>query len=136
MSGWRWLAAAALGPAQVWGAVGTLGGGAGETERGRCASLGRQTPRSGAFVLCRGKPAASGRPSAGASSEAPRARGLATRETSPFPPSPLVQGWELLLQARRRVETKGLGRGKGPLALGVLTPVSPRYLAGKGTQAS
>lgn len=46
--------------------------------------------RRRAFVLCRGKPAAPGRPSSGASSEAPRARGLATRETSPFSPSPLA----------------------------------------------
>lgn len=141
VSWWRWLAAARRRGVRRGSGTRrsdrTLGGGAGEAERCRCARLGRQTLRSGAFVLCRGKPAAPGRPNAGASSEAPRARGLATRETSPFPPSPLVQGWEPSLQARRRrVETRGLGRGKGPHAPRVLTPGSPRYPACKGTQHS
>lgn len=53
-----------------------------------------------------------------------------------FSPSPLVQGWEPSLQARRRVETRGLGRGKGPHGPRVLTPGSPRYPACKGTQPS
>lgn len=44
-----------------------------------------------------------------------------------FSPSPLVQGWEPSLQARRRVETRELGRGKGPQGPRVLTPGSPRY---------
>lgn len=73
--------------------------------RAGCARQGRQAPCSGAFVLCRGKQAAPAWrwPSAGASSGAPRARGLATRETGPL--SPLLSRAGLRdRRSRRRAE--------------------------------
>lgn len=119
VSRWRWLAAARASGAGVrrgsgtrWGDR-TLGGGAGEAERCRCARLGRQTLRSGAFVLCRGKPAAPGRPNAGASSEAPRARGLATRETSPFLPLPSSAGLGTFAPGEAPSGDEGAGEGEG-----------------------
>lgn len=118
VSRWRWLAAARRRGVRRGSGTRrsdrTLGGGAGEAERCRCARLGRQTPRSGAFVLCRGKPAAPGRPNAGASSEAPRARGLATRETSPFLPLPSSAGLGTFAPGEAPPSgDKGAGEGEG-----------------------
>lgn len=71
-------------------ACGTAGPSAAARGRLSEAAVHASDARRRAFVLCRGKPAAPGWPSSGASSEASRARGLATRETSPFSPSPLA----------------------------------------------
>lgn len=125
----RWLAAARRlgvrrGSGARWGDR-TLGGGAGEAERCRCARLGRQTPRSGAFVLCRGKPAAPGRPNAGASSEAPRARGLATRETSPFLPLPSSAGLGTFAPGEAPSGDEGAAEGEGATSAPGFNPWLP-----------
>lgn len=93
------------------------------------ARQGRQAPRSGAFVLCRGKQAAPAWrwPSTGASSGAPRARWIGHPRNRPTFSPPLSCGSPgPTLQARRREEARGLGRGKGPPGPRVLTPDSPR----------
>lgn len=112
---------------------GTGGGGAAAAGEGcaqaGCARQGRQAPRSGAFVLCRGKQAAPAWrwPSAGASSGAPRARWIGHPRNRPTFPPPLSCGsLGRTLQARRREEARGLGRGKEPPGPRVLTPDSPR----------
>lgn len=94
-----------------------------------CARQGRQAPRSGAFVLCRGKQAAPAWrwPSTGASSGAPRARWIGHPRNRPtFSPPLSCRSLGPTLQARRREEARGLGRGKGPPGPRVLTPDSPR----------
>lgn len=76
---------------------GGTGGGDGAAAAGEgcaragCARQGRQAPRSGAFVLCRGKQAAPAWrwPSAGASSGAPRARWIGHPRNRPTFPPPL-----------------------------------------------
>lgn len=42
-----------------------------------------------------------------------------------FSPSPLEQGWEPSLQARRRVETRGAGEGKGATSAPGFNPWLP-----------
>lgn len=110
------------------GGDGAAAAGEGCTGAG-CARQGRQAPRSGAFVLCRGKQAAPAWrwPSTGASSGAPRARWIGHPRNRPtFSPPLSCRSPGPTLQARRREEARGLGRGKGPPGPRVLTPDSPR----------